>query len=139
MKTNRMIVRLLVLGALVAGCTAMAAGVPAFQGKFTLPSAIRWSVATLPAGDYSFTLDHAYPGSIITIHRGTQNVARVQVVGVSSMKSGQSEIVLNGGTVREVRLPQVGVILQYPVPGSRHRAAPLEAQIIPVAPVGAGR
>ena len=28
----------------------------AFQGKFTLPNDVRWANATLPAGDYSFSL-----------------------------------------------------------------------------------
>jgi hypothetical protein len=28
----------------------------AFQGKFTLPNDVRWANATLPAGDYTFSL-----------------------------------------------------------------------------------
>ena len=144
MKTNRMltILRLVVLGVLVAGFNAKAADTPAFQGKFTLSSATRWGQATLPAGDYSFTLDKDYPGSVVTVLRGTQSVARIQTVGMSYIKSGRSEIVMESGAVREVSLPQIGVSLHYPTHNPGHRAAPQEpqvAQIIPVAAAGAGR
>ena len=78
MKTNRTftVLRLLVLGVLVAGFNAKPASAQAFQGKFTLPSETRWGQATLPAGDYSFTLDKDYPGSRVTIVRGRQTVAQ---------------------------------------------------------------
>ena len=96
----------------------------------------------MPAGDYSFTLDKDYPGSVVTVMRGTQTVARIQTVGMRNIKSGRSEIVMESGTVREVNLPTIGVNLHYPAPNSGHRAAPREpqlAQIIPVAKAGAGR
>ena len=59
MKTNPKftVLRLLVLGVLVAGFNSKPASAQVFKGKFTLPSTTRWSIATLPAGDYSFTLD----------------------------------------------------------------------------------
>ncbi len=144
MKTNQkfMVLRLLVLGVLAAGFNAKAASVPALQGKFTLASVTRWGPATLPAGDYSFSLDKAYPGSLVTIFRGTQAVARIQAIGVSDIQAGRSEIVMESGTVREVNLPTIGVSLDYPTHHPRHRAAPQEpplAQVIPVAAAGAGR
>jgi hypothetical protein len=144
MKTHQKftVLRLLVLGVLVAGFNAKPASAQAFQGKFTLPSATRWSYATLPAGDYSFTLDTDYRGSRVTIFRGTQAVARILSPVVNSLKSGRSEIVMESGTVREVNLPTIGVNLHYPTPNPGHRAAPQEpqlAQIIPAAKAGAGR
>jgi hypothetical protein len=144
MKTNQKftVLRLLVLGLLVAGFNARPASAQAFQGKFTLPSTTRWGLATLPAGDYSFTLDHGYPGSFVTVFRGTQTVARIQTPGISYIKSGRSEMVLENGNVRMLSLSQIGVSLDYPAPNRRHRAAPQEpqlAQIIPVAKTGAGR
>jgi|SRR5208282_2302017 len=144
MKTHQKftVLRLLVLGVLVAGFNARPASAQAFQGKFTLPSAARWGQATLAAGDYSFTLDNDYPGSRVTIFRGTQTVARIQSPVVNSIKSGNSEMVLEGGTVRDVNLPQIGVSLHYPMHNPGHRAAPREpqfAQTIPVAKAGAGR
>jgi hypothetical protein len=144
MKTNRTftVLRLLVLGALVAGFNAKPASAQAFQGKFTLSSATRWGQATLPAGNYSFTLDKDYAGSVVTVFRGTQTVARIQTPGMSYIKSGRSEMVLDGGTVREVSLPQIGVSLHYPTPNPRHQAAPQAlqaAQITPVAAAGTAR
>ena len=144
MNTNRLytVLRLLVLGALVAGLNAVPASAQAFRGTFTLPSPARWGMATLPAGDYSFTLDHDYPGSVITVHRGTHPMALIPTRGVSYVKSGPSEMVLEGGAIRKVKLPQVGVVLDYPAPNPRHRAAPQEpqlAQLIPVTAAGASR
>jgi hypothetical protein len=144
MKTNRMltVLRLMVLGVLVAGFNAQAADAPAFRGKFTLPSATHWGQATLPAGDYSFTLDKDYPGSVVTIFRGTQIVARIQAPGISEIKSGRSEIVMQGGAVSQLNLPTVGVSLHYLTHNPGHRAAPREpqvAQAIAVGVAGAGR
>jgi len=144
MKTNQKftVLRLLVLGVLVAGFNAKLAGAQAFQGKFTLSSETRWGLATLPAGDYSFELDKDYPGSVVTILRGTQSVARIQTVGMNYIKSGRSEIVMKNGAVREVNLPTIGVSLNYPAHNPSHRASPQEpqrAEIIPVAAAGAGR
>jgi hypothetical protein len=134
--------RLLVLGVLVAGFNAKAADVPALQGKFTLPSVTHWGQATLPAGDYSFTLDKDYPGSAVTIFQGTRCVAHIQTPGLNYIKAGHSEIVMEGGTVREMNLPQIGVSLHYLAPNSGHRQAPREPQIsqtIPVSTTGVGR
>ena len=136
MKTNRKftVLGLLVLGMLVAGFNAKAA---AFQGKFTLTSATRWGQAMLPAGDYSFTLDSDYPGSRVTIFRGTQGVALIQTPVVNHIESGRSEIVMHDGTVREVNLPTIGVSLDYPTHNAGHRAAPQEPQLAKVIPVTA--
>jgi hypothetical protein len=130
---------LMVLGMLAAGFKAKAASMPALQGKFTLTSETRWGHATLPAGDYSFTLDKDYPGSVVTLFRGTQCVARIQTQGFSYIKSGRSEIVMEDGTVREVNLPTIGVSLHYPTHNQAAPQAPVLAQIIPVAATGAGR
>jgi hypothetical protein len=144
MKTNQKstVLRLLVLGMMVAGLNAKPASAQVLQGKFTLTSATRWNQATLAAGDYTFTLDHDYPGSIVTVFRGTQTVARIQTVSMGNIKSGRSEIVMESGAVRDVNLPMIGVSLHYPMSSAGHRAAPREpqlAQIIPVAMGGAGR
>jgi hypothetical protein len=144
MKANKKftVLRLLVLGMMVAGFSAKPASAQAFQGKFTLASTTHWGVATLPAGDYSFTLDHDYPGSVVAVMRGTQTIARIQTPGINYINSGRSEIVAESGTVREVNLPTIGVSLHYPTSNPGHRAAPREpqlAQIIPVAKAGAGR
>jgi hypothetical protein len=144
MKTNHKftVLRLLVLGVLVAGFSAKPANAQAFQGKFTLPSATRWGQATLPAGDYSFTLNHAYAEHVVTVIRGTHPVALIVARFISNTTSGRSEMVLENGKVRKLSLPQIGMTFEYPASNPRHRAAPREpqlAQVIPVANMGAGR
>lgn len=143
MNTNRLftVIRLLVLGVLVAGFNAKAAP-PAFQGTFTLPSEVRWGIATLPAGDYSFTLDLDSGFGMIKVYRGINAVAMIPTVGPGDSESDRSEIVMEDGAVRKVNLPQIGVSLNYPSPNSRHRAAPEETEAalhIPVAARRAGR
>jgi hypothetical protein len=136
------VLRLLVLAVLVAGFNAKPASAQVIQGKFTLPFTARWGLATLPAGNYSFTLDKDSTDSMVTVYRGTRRVAQVLTPGISYTTSGRSEMVLEGGTVRQLSLPQIGVTLDYPAHNPRHRAAPEEAQnarIIQVAAAGAGR
>ncbi len=144
MKTRRMstVVRLLVLGVLVAGFNIQAANPPALMGKFTLDSVTRWGRATLPAGEYSFAVDKNYAGSTVTVFHGTQPVARIQAAGIINIKSGRSEIVMQNGEVREVNLPTIGVSLHYPAHNPHQGAAPQEmelARIIPATTASAGR
>jgi len=144
MKTNRKftVLRLLVLGVLVAGFNAKPASAQILRGKFSLPFTACWDKATLPAGNYSFTLDEPTASGQVTVFRGRQAVALISTRGVSYTTSDHSEMVLQGGMVRELSLPQIGVTLQYPEFTPRHRAAPGQpqvSQIIPVAAAGAGR
>jgi hypothetical protein len=144
MKTNRMftVLRLLVLGVLVAGFNAKLASAQVLKGKFTLSSETRWGLATLPAGDYSFTLDKGTMDGHATVYRGDRPVAMIPTRAISKTTSDRSEMVLEGGMVHEVCLPLIGLTLIYPVYNHQHRAAPQEpqaARIIPVAAVGVGR
>ena len=144
MKTHHKftVLRLIVLGLLVAGFSAKPASAQAFQGKFTLPFATRWGQATLPAGDYSFTLNHAYAANVVTVIRGTHPVALIAARVISNTTSGHSEMLLENGNVRKLNLPQIGVSFNYPAQNPGHRAAPKQpqlAQIIPIAAVGVGR
>jgi hypothetical protein len=112
--------RLLVLGALLAGFNVKAAGRPALQGTFTLTSETQWGSVTLPAGDYSFQLDHSFPGGMLTVFRGMDAVGQIMTPGIDENETGPSEIVIEDGAVRKVRLPQIGVTLDYPAPQSSH-------------------
>ena len=143
MKTTRMftVLRLMVLGVLVAGFNLKPASAQTFQGKFTLPSEARWGLATLPAGEYTFTLDTNYPAKF-TVGCGTRNVALIPAQRSSHSTSGRSEMALENGTVREVSLPQIGKIFVYPTDNAGHRAAPQAPQVartIPITAVAVGR
>ena len=130
----------LVLGVLVVGLTSKPASAQVFRGKFTLPSEVRWGMATLPAGDYSFELSKSGVDGLLTVYRGGRPVAFISHQGVSDPKAERSVIVVEAGRVRELSLPQIGETLCFAAHKPAHRAAPQEkelAQIIPVTAVGA--
>jgi hypothetical protein len=144
METNRKltVLRLLVLGVLVAGFNAKPASAQIVRGKFTLPFTARWNLATLPAGDYSFTLDNSSADGKVTVYRGTRSVAMILTEAINYSTSDRSEMVLEDGAVRELRLPEIGLTFDYPTHNPRHQAAPEESQvahIIPVAVASTGR
>lgn len=130
------------LGVLAVGLQAQPANAQECQGKFTLPSEVRWGMATLPAGDYSFTLDKGGLGSMVTIYRGSRPMAEILPQGFNDPESNRSVIVVEGGIVRELSLPQIGATLSFAAHRPTHRQTQEEeqmAQIIPVAATGAGR
>jgi len=137
---NLWVIRLLVLGVVAVGLHAKPASAQEFQGKFTLPSEVRWGLATLPAGDYSFELDEANPKGLVSVCRGRQTVAFVMPLDYGDSESKRSVIVVEAGIVRKLSLPQIGMDLSFGAHKPAHRAAPREeelAQIIPVTAVGA--
>ena len=144
METNRKltVVRLLVLGVLVAGFNAKPASAQIIRGKFTLPFTARWSSATLPAGDYAFTLDKSSADGKVSVYRGTHGMAMIPTKAINYITSGRSEMVLENGAVRELRLPDIGLTFVYPAHNPRHQVAPEVAQVthtIPVVAASTGR
>jgi hypothetical protein len=106
------------------------------QGKFTLPFEARWGQATLPAGDYSFTLDSVRTNCALRIRRGDKNVAMVLATAHGENYSGQAELSVVGGTIRALNLPELGMVLEYAPQHPKYLTAPEEreiAQIVPVA------
>ena len=67
---------------IMIGCLAIAAVVNAglasaqvVTGQFRLPFAAHWGMATLPAGDYTFKLDHVNSQGTLALYQGTRAVA----------------------------------------------------------------
>jgi hypothetical protein len=61
---------------------------------------------------------------------------------INYITSGRSEMVLEDGAVRELRLPDIGLTLAYPAHNPRHQAAPEVSQVahsIPVVAASTGR
>lgn len=113
------------------------------QGKFTLPFEVRWGAATLPAGDYSFTLDKAQSAGLLELYRGKDSIALIRHQSYSLESSGQSVLTVvrsdSGNTVRDLSLPEMGVVLHYAPhkPAPRSAAAEREiAQRIPITTSG---
>jgi hypothetical protein len=122
MKTNyTRIVAIATLG-LIAIC-ASASSVSAqnaFQGKFTLPNDVRWANATLPAGDYTFSLNStSMPGRVFL--QGPNGGAFILTSVIDNRNEGDSSklsIEHRGGTsfVRSMYLADLGVELTYSAP-----------------------
>ncbi|MGC9997181.1 MAG: hypothetical protein ABSF71_14760 [Terriglobia bacterium] len=110
-----------------------------FQGKFTLPFEARWGTATLPAGEYSFRVDGVCATCSVYLSRGIQNVAMILAWGRSENHSGHAELSVVRGTVRTLRLPQIGVVLYYASPQHKHLTAPEERELAGTVPVTASR
>lgn len=145
MKTNRnygMVMNLVLALAsalLLAGLAGAQSG-PYTTGKFTLPFEARWGLATLPAGDYEFTMDNMKPTGAIEIFRGTKAVALISSQGYNELSAGQAQLrvvrTAQGNVVRDLSLPEIGKVLHYAPhkPGRSSAAAEREiAQVVPIA------
>jgi hypothetical protein len=126
--------------ALLAACfVAGHANAQVFQGKFTLPFQARWGQATLPAGDYSLTLDSVDMKSTLRLFRGRNAVGMILAQSYYKTDSGHAELTVEQGSVRSLRLPELGIVLQYAPQRPKHLTAPEErqlAQLVPVTPAG---
>lgn len=108
-------------------------------GKFTLPFEARWGLATLAAGDYSFKLDRA-PGGSLHLYRGTKPVALIYAQSFDQKASGRSTLMVvrdeSTATIREMSLPDAGLVLYYAPPKAKRGSAQEErqaGQVIPLA------
>ncbi len=143
MKTNRNCRMLGNLVLVLASALVLAASAGAqsaiYAGKFTLPFEARWGLATLPAGDYEFTMASNSPPTI-EVFRGTRAVAQICASqGSSRVQAGRAALTVvrtsNGNTVRDLSLPDLGMELHYAPhrPGRRSAAAEREiAQVVSV-------
>jgi hypothetical protein len=130
------LIRFLGLALLAACFNAGLASAQVFQGKFTLPSEAHWGKATLPAGDYAFTLDSVSPTCTLHLYQGRKGAGMIMAQAYDKAYSGRAELTMVGGTVRSLNLPDLGIVLQY---APQRAKAPVErelAQIVPVAAAG---
>jgi hypothetical protein len=143
MKTNRTssrVVRSLVLTVASAFIFAGIASAQVCKGQFTLPFDARWGRATLPAGDYSFTLNSAGQPSIVKIEQGNRNIALVMAQSATaSDASRESELIVtrSGGSarIRVLHLAELGEDLRYAAPKAEGRemaSAPELIQRVPI-------
>ena len=124
--------------ALLAVCLmAGHANAQEFQGKFTLPFQARWGQASLPAGDYSFTVGN--PGKPFQVHlySGRKCVGMILAQSFDKTYSGPAELTVEEGTVRALTLPEIGIVLQYAPQHPKHLTAPEERQLAQMVPVTA--
>jgi len=129
--------------AAAAACSAGMANAQAVKGNFTLPFEARWGLATLPAGDYSFRLDHANVDGTLQLYSGTKTVALVKCQGYipNHDHTGRSALVVtrdkagSGPVVTAMRLAGPGLVFFYPAHKPKQGTAPEEREIAQVIPV----
>jgi hypothetical protein len=122
MKTNLIrVFAALAIGLIVACVSAIpAAAQDAVKGSFTLPNDVRWQNASLPAGDYTFSLKSTATPAQIVLH-GDNGPAMVMTSVISDRRDGRQSFLIvehRGGSrfVRELYLAEVGLHLRYNVP-----------------------
>lgn len=138
MKTIRSFTLSSLVLALLASClSAGMARAQEMQGKFTLPFDARWGQATLPAGDYSFTVDQSQAAAKVVL-AGEKARAIIRAQGYDPKEMDSSALVLakNHGvnTVRELKLAELGVVLYF-TPSRPHQTAAEEKQIAKAIPI----
>jgi hypothetical protein len=126
----------LLLGVLVATFvfTAAANAQPSFAGKFTLPYAVRWGQAVLPAGDYVIRMDStASPAEISPANGSSAGVFTEYPLVEDSHMSGVYLTITNNANQRRVRslnLPQFGKAIVFsPLTKSEREALAKAGQI----------
>lgn len=92
-------------------------------GTFTLPHAVRWQNAVVPAGDYKFTLQPTGPSEMLSLHKisGTPAsfmllVNDTDVVNGSETASLVIESRSGKSYVSSMNLPQFEVTLHFVAP-----------------------
>ncbi|HSU32546.1 MAG TPA: hypothetical protein VLJ11_15040 [Bryobacteraceae bacterium] len=116
MKSNRKMNLLLSLAGLFLGGGLL--GAADVNGSFTLPLQTHWGSAVLPAGDYTFSLDHAMQNGQIIVRRGNDGVAVVLAQGMdvtSYSASATSSMLIVGNRVRSLHLAPVGLTYTYSI------------------------
>jgi len=94
----------------------------AYQGKFTLPFEAHWGKATLPAGDYTFSLPKAMAPYMLTVQGQGKNVI-VFTGAVADERAGHDSAltVTQIGTAQVItglRATELGLTFTYLVPKS---------------------
>ena len=142
MNTNRSF-RLVGSMGLAVVCACLWAGVANAQdtlkGKFTLPFDAQWGTATLPAGDYEFTIRSAASPTVV-VNQGTRYVAFVLTEGTNkdqSNKASELYVTRSGGraAIRMLHSAELGTDFFYNRPkayGRELAGAPELIERIPV-------
>jgi hypothetical protein len=122
MKTNFTRIVAIATFGLIAICASAssASAQNAFQGKFTLPNDVRWANASLPAGDYTFSLNSTTMAGRVFL-QGPNGGAFILTSVIDNRNEGDSSkltIERRGGNsfVRSMYLADLGVELTYSTP-----------------------
>lgn len=110
-------VAMLVLVALATCGLAATASAQSFTGRFKLPYEAHWGAATLPAGEYTITVDSFRTATLVQSATNSQSFyTRLPIIGESDKGPAAHLIVMSvQGELRiqSLNLPQTGKALVY--------------------------
>ena len=108
------------IATICANASPATAQAMAFKGSFTLPNEVRWQGATLPAGDYTFSLKSASGPDLIQLQGPKGGAFVVSLTASKDDVSDHSVMTIEHragmSIVRELYLAQIGLRLHYYVP-----------------------
>ena len=136
---NNTLLRTLALGALVSCLGAVVANAQPFRGTFSLPAEVRWGTATLKAGAYTFSSEGVRTGNTLQLLQDGRVMATLLTQGHNPAAAGNAVLVIEkgkgGSIVREMRLPEIGIVLHYAPYQPKGGSAAQERQIAQAIPV----
>ena len=99
------------------------------QGRFTLSHDVRWQNATVPAGEYRFSLDSDGPSSMLVLTKlsGARTGFLFMVHDTDEIKSSSNlnrlvlESTAEGSYVSAMQLPEFGLTLNFAVPAASEK------------------
>jgi len=110
----------LALGALATGGNSQTV----YQGKFTLPFETRWGSATLPAGDYTFTMESASSPYRLYIHGQAGNAIIMAAAADKKVASGHAQLnlvdIADVQNVETFEAPELGLTFSYATAKQQH-------------------
>jgi hypothetical protein len=137
------LLRTLALGVLTSCLGAVVANAQSFRGTFSLPAEVRWGTATLQAAACTFSSEGVRTGNALQLFQDGRPIATLLSQAHNPAMAGRAALVIEqgkgGSSVREIRLPEIGVTLYYAPYKPAHGTASEErqvAQVIPIAVTG---
>jgi hypothetical protein len=98
-------------------------------------------MATLQKGDYTFSLEGWRTGNTLQLMQNGRVVARLQPQSHDQATAGPAVLVINcgkgGNAVREIRLPDIDVVLYYAPNTPKHGTAAEEREVAQLLPITA--
>jgi hypothetical protein len=129
------------MAALVLGVVATSGKAQSiYHGKFALPVETRWGAATLPAGDYSFTVSSASSQYRVYIN-GRKTNAIIQNLTAEHATSQHAQLhlvdIADVYSVETFDAPELGLTFTYRTPTQKHMSSKEARQkVVPQAAPG---
>jgi hypothetical protein len=115
-RSNMKTVKMLTILTLAMCAFTAAANAQSVTGRFTLPYEVRWGTATLPAGEYTITMDSLHSATLVQSASNSQSFFTRMPTTDDSMERPTSLVITSfqgDRRVRSLNLPQYRRSLIY--------------------------